>query len=93
MIKPLEGRIFVKQVKAEEVTKGGIYLPETARKKHQEGIVVGVGDGFVTDDGTIVKSKVEVGDKVLFGKHSGDEVEIKGEMFMMLEDKHIMAVV
>lgn len=92
-LKPLADRIVVKAMDAEETTKGGIILPDTAQEKPVEGTIVAAGPGKKTDDGTIIKPEVNVGDKVLYGKYSGTEVTIKGEEYLIMRESDIFAIV
>ena len=75
---PLHDRIIVKPAKAEEVTKGGIIIPDTAKEKPMQGEVVAVGNGRIADDGKLIPMNLKVGDKVLYGKYAGTEVNIDG---------------
>ena len=77
-IRPLGDRILVKRIKEEEKTKGGIIIPDTAKEKPQEGKVVAVGKGKMTEQGKLLAPDVKAGDKILFGKYSGSEVKIEG---------------
>ena len=81
-INPLGDRIVVKPMEAEEKTKGGIILPDTAKEKPVEGSIVAAGPGRKSDDGKVVEMEVKVGDKVLYGKYSGTEVTIDGEEYL-----------
>lgn len=92
-LKPLADRIVVKLVAAEEKTKSGIVLPDTAKEKPQEAEVVAVGPGKVLDNGQRVALEVKVGDKVIFGKYSGTEVKVDGEELLILSEKDILAIV
>ncbi|MCZ6704002.1 MAG: co-chaperone GroES [Ignavibacteria bacterium] len=92
-LKPLADRIVVKAMDAEETTKGGIILPDTAQEKPVEGTIVAAGPGKKTDDGTIIKPEVNVGDKVLYGKYSGTEVTINGEEYLIMRESDIFAIV
>ena len=87
-LKPLADRVIVKPSEAEEKTKGGIILPDTAKEKPIEGTIVAIGPGKVSDDGKIVKPEVKIGDKVLYGKYSGTEITTAGgeELLIMRED-------
>lgn len=95
-IKPLGDRVLIKVLEAEERTKGGIVLPDTAKEKPQEGEVMAVGSGRLLDNGTVKPLEVRVGDRVLFGKYSGTEVALrsgKGEDdLMILREEDILAV-
>ena len=92
-LKPLADRIVVKAMDAEETTKGGIILPDTAQEKPVEGTIVAAGPGKKTDDGTIIKPEVNVGDKVLYGKYSGTEVTVNGKEYLMMRKSDIFAIV
>ncbi|MEO8167408.1 MAG: co-chaperone GroES [bacterium] len=92
-MKPLGDRVIVKPAAAEEKTKGGIILPDTAKEKPVIGEVVAVGPGKVTDDGKKVTPEVKVGDKVLYGKYSGTEVTVEGEEFLIMREADIFAIV
>jgi chaperonin GroES len=92
-IRPLQDRVLVKRVKEEEKTKGGIIIPDTAKEKPIEGKVVAVGNGKVTDKGTVRALEVKKGDVVLFGKYSGTEVKIDGEEHLILREDDILGVV
>lgn len=93
-IQPLADRIIVKPLEAEEKTKGGIVLPETAKEKPQEGKVVAVGKGKIKEDGSIQPLELKVGDKVLYGKYSGTEITTKeGEEVLIMREDDVFAVV
>ncbi|MFH1359556.1 MAG: co-chaperone GroES [Candidatus Omnitrophota bacterium] len=93
-IQPLGDRIVVKALEAEEKTKGGIVLPDTAKEKPQEGKVVAVGKGKVLDNGNIQAPEVKVGDRVLYGKYSGTEITTKdGEELLIMREDDIFAIV
>ena len=92
-IKPLADRVVVKPSEAEEKTSGGIFLPDTAKEKPQEGTVIAVGPGKVSDNGTIVPMEVKIGDKVLYGKYSGTEGTIKGDEHLIMRESDILAVI
>ena len=78
-IRPLHDRIIVERIEEEAKTAGGIIIPDTAKEKPQQGKVIAVGKGKVTEDGKVLGMDVKVGDKVLFGKYSGTEIKIEGE--------------
>ena len=78
-IRPLQDRVIVKRVAEEAKTKGGIIIPDTAKEKPMEGLVVSVGKGKTADDGKLIKPDVKAGDRILFGKYSGTEVKIDGD--------------
>ena len=92
-IKPLADRVVIKPSPAEEKSRGGIILPDTAKEKPVVGEVVAIGPGKVTDDGKKVNPEVKVGDKVLYGKYSGTEVTIEGEEYMIMREADIFAIV
>lgn len=90
--KPLADRVILKPVQAEEMTKGGIVLPDTAKDKPQEGEVVAVGPGRILDNGTKVASELKVGDRVIYSKYSGSEVKIEGEEYLIIRESDVLAV-
>ncbi len=93
-IKPLGDRVVVQPLEAENKTKGGIVLPDTAKEKPQEGKVVAVGKGKVLDNGTAQPLEVKVGDKVLYGKYSGNEITTKeGEELLIMREEDILAII
>jgi chaperonin GroES len=91
-IRPLGDRILVKRIQEEEKTKGGIIIPDTAKEKPQEGIVVAVGKGKTTEDGKLLTPDVKAGEKILFGKYAGSEVKIEGEEHLILREDDILGV-
>ena len=91
-IKPLSDRVIVKAEAAEEKTASGIILPDTAKEKPQEGKVVAVGPGRISDSGNAIKMTVKVGDKVLYGKYSGTEVTVKNEEYLIMKENDIFAI-
>ncbi len=91
-LKPLADRVVVKPVQAEEKTKGGIVLPDTAKDKPQEGEVIAVGPGRILDDGTRLAPEVKVGDRVIYSKYSGTEVKIEGEEHLVVRESDILAI-
>jgi len=93
-IKPLADRVIVKALDAEEKTKGGIVLPDTAKEKPQEGKVVAVGQGKIKDDGGIQSLELKEGDRVLYGKYSGTEITNKeGEELLIMREEDVLAVI
>ena len=93
-MKPLGDRVVIKPLEAESKTKGGIVLPDTAKEKPQEGKVVAVGKGKVLDNGTVQAPEVKVGDKVLYGKYSGNEITTKeGEELLIMREEDILAII
>ena len=91
-IRPLGDRILVKRIQEEEKTKGGIIIPDTAKEKPQEGMVVAVGKGKTTEEGKVIAPDVKKGDRILFGKYSGTEVKIEGEEHLILREDEIVGV-
>jgi chaperonin GroES len=92
-MRPLQDRVIIKRVKEEERTKGGLIIPDTAKEKPIEGLVVAVGNGKVLEDGTVKKLDVKEGDRVLFGKYSGTEVKIDGEEHLIMREDDILGVI
>ncbi len=92
-VKPLADRVLVRPLEAKEVTKGGIVIPDTAKEKPQEGEIVAVGEGRKTDDGKVIALSLKKGDKVLYGKYSGTEINIDGEEYLIIREDDILAVV
>ena len=91
--RPLHDRVVVKRVDAEEKTKGGIIIPDTAKEKPQEGEVIAVGPGGRDESGKVITPDVKAGDKVLFGKWSGTEVVLDGEDLLIMKESDIMGVI
>lgn len=91
--RPLYDRVVVKRVKADDKSTGGLFLPETAKEKPQEAEVIGVGEGKVLDNGARRPVSVKVGDHVLLGKWSGDEVKLDGEELIILKEDEILAII
>ncbi|MFC1481474.1 co-chaperone GroES [Candidatus Neomarinimicrobiota bacterium] len=90
-LKPLADRVIVKAAESEDVTSGGIYLPDTAKEKPQRGEVVAVGPGK-TEDGKVVPMQVKKGDDVLYGKYSGTEVNVDGTDYLIVRESDILAI-
>jgi chaperonin GroES len=91
-MKPLGDRIVIKPAIAEEKTKGGIILPDTAKEKPVIGEVVAAGPGRKSDDGNLIAMEVKVGDKVLYGKYSGTEVIVDGQEFLIMRESDLFAI-
>jgi chaperonin GroES len=91
-LKPLADRVVVKPSVAEEKTKGGIIVPDTAKEKPVWGEVISVGPGKVSDEGKLIALEVKVGDRVLYGKYSGTEVTIDGEEVLIMRESDIFAI-
>lgn len=92
-LNPLADRVVVQPKEAEEKTKGGIILPDTAKEKPVEGTIVAAGPGKTADSGELIKMTVKVGDTVLYGKYSGTEVTIDGEEYLIMRESDIFAVI
>ncbi|MEY4830026.1 MAG: co-chaperone GroES [Planctomycetota bacterium] len=92
-VTPLGDRVLVKRVEADEKTKGGIILPDTAKEKPREGIVISVGNGKLLDNGTRQAMSVKAKDRVLFSSYAGSEIKLDGEELMILGEDEILAVI
>jgi len=90
---PLHDRIIVKPAPAEEVTKGGIIIPDTAKEKPLQGKITAVGKGRTDDNGKLIPMQVKVGDNVLYGKYAGTEITIDGEELLMMKENDVFAIV
>jgi chaperonin GroES len=91
-IRPLHDRILVERLEEQEQMRGGIIIPDTAKEKPQEGKVIAVGTGKVTDDGKRLGLDVKVGDKILFGKYSGSEVKVDDKDYLIMREEDILAI-
>jgi chaperonin GroES len=91
-VRPLSDRILVKRVESETKTKGGLYIPDSAKEKPTEAVVVAVGPGKVRDDGTRRELSVKKGDRVLFGKYDGTEVKIDGDDHLIIRESDVLGV-
>jgi chaperonin GroES len=92
-IRPLQDRVIVKRLEEEEKTKGGIIIPDTAKEKPQEGKVIAVGKGKVTEDGKVIPLDVKAGDRILFGKYAGTEIKVEGEEHLIMREEDILGVI
>jgi len=92
-IRPLQDRVIVKRLEEEEKTKGGIIIPDSAKEKPQEGKVIAVGKGKVTEDGKVIPLDVKAGDRILFGKYAGTEVKIDGEEHLIMREEDILGII
>ncbi len=90
---PLYDRVIVRPSEPEEVTKGGIIIPDTAKEKPMQGEIVAVGNGKMTEDGKVLPLRVKVGDKVLYGKYAGTEIKIDGEDYLIMRESDIFAII
>ncbi|MBT0651821.1 co-chaperone GroES [Geomobilimonas luticola] len=91
-LRPMQDRIIVKRLEEETKTAGGILIPDTAKEKPQQGEVVAVGKGKVTEDGKVLPLDVKVGDKVLFGKYAGTEIKLEGQDYLIMREDDILGV-
>ena len=92
-IRPLNDKIVVKRVEAEEKTKGGIVLPDTAKEKPKEGVVMSLGNGKLLDSGERAKFQVKEKDRVIFSSYAGTEIKIEGQEYLILNEDDVLAVV
>jgi chaperonin GroES len=92
-IRPLHDRILVKRVEEGEVKKGGIIIPDSAKEKPQEGKVIAVGNGRVTEEGKKIPLDVKAGDRILFGKYSGSEVKVEDEEYLILKEEEVLCII
>jgi chaperonin GroES len=92
-IRPLYDRVLVKRVEEESKSKGGLFLPESAKEKPSEGVVLAVGQGRINDKGEIHALVVKEGDRVLFGKYAGNEIKVDGEERLILKESEIFGIV
>ncbi len=92
-IEPLADRVVVRALDDAEEMRGGLYIPDTAKEKPQQGEILAVGPGKLSDEGTRIKPDVEVGQKVLYGKYSGTEVTVDGEELLILRESDILAII
>jgi chaperonin GroES len=92
-IRPLQDRVIVKRIEEEATTKGGIIIPDTAKEKPMEGLVIAVGKGKTTEEGNLIKPDVKAGDRILFGKYAGTEVKIDGEERLIMREDDILGVI
>jgi chaperonin GroES len=91
-IRPLYDRIVVKRIEQQEQMQGGLYIPDTAKEKPQEGEVAAVGKGKRLEDGKVVPLDVQVGDKILFGKYSGSDIKLDGEEYMIMREDEVLGI-
>ena len=91
-VRPLQDRVLVKRVESETRSAGGIIIPDTAKEKPLEGVVIAVGEGKRLEDGSRVAPEVKVGERVLFGKYAGTEIKVDGEDHMILKESDILGI-
>ena len=92
-IRPLNDRIIARRVEDQEQMRGGLFIPDTAKEKPQEGLVIAVGNGKLLENGTRIAIDLKAGDKVLFGKYSGTEIKLDGEEYLILREDDILGVI
>ena len=92
-LEPLHDRIIVQPSEPEEKTKGGIIIPDTAKEKPQQGLVIAVGSGKQTEDGKVLPMQLKKGDKVLYGKYSGTEITVEGEDHLIMRESDVFAII
>ena len=92
-VKPLADRVVVKPLEDAEQMRGGLYIPDTAKQKPQQGEIVAVGQGKVSEDGKRIDMELKVGDKVLYGKYSGTEVTLEDSQYLILREADVLAVI
>ena len=91
-VRPLYDRILIKRVEEEQKTAGGLFIPDTAKEKPQQGLVVAVGNGKIQEDGSLRKLEVKSGDKILFSKYAGNDIKIDGTEHLILKEDDVLAV-
>ena len=91
-VRPLHDRILLKRIEEKESIKGGIVIPDTAKEKPQEGLVVAVGNGKILENGTKLSLEVKEGDRVLFGKYSGSEIKVDGEEYLIIREDEVLGI-
>jgi chaperonin GroES len=92
-LRPLQDRIIVERIDEEEMSAGGIIIPDSAKEKPQEGKIIAVGKGKTGDDGKLVKLDVKKGDRILFGKYSGSEVKLDGSEYLIMREDDVLGVI
>jgi len=92
-IRPLHDRILVQRTEEEQKSKGGIIIPDTAKEKPQEGKVIAVGKGKISDDGKQIPLDVKVGDKILFSKYGGSDIKIEGEEYVIMREDDVLGII
>ena len=91
-IQPLGDRVLVQPIEAKEMKRSGIIIPDSAKEKQQEGLVVATGKGKTTDDGKVLPMDVKAGDKILYGKYSGNEIKLDGEDYLIMHQDDILGI-
>lgn len=93
MIRPLRDRVIVRRLEEQDQMRGGLYIPDTAKEKPQEGEVIAVGNGRILENGTKIALDIKAGDRILFGKYAGTEIKLDGEEFLILREDDVLGVV
>ena len=91
-VRPLHDRLLIRRIEETDSIKGGIIIPDTAKEKPQEGVVVAVGKGKILDDGTRQNLEVKAGDHILFGKYSGTDIKVEGEEYLILREEEVLGI-
>ena len=91
-VRPLHDRLLIRRIEETESIKGGIIIPDTAKEKPQEGVVVAVGKGKILDDGTRKNMEVKAGDHILFGKYSGTDIKVEGDEYLILREEEVLGI-
>jgi len=91
-VRPLHDRLLIRRIEETDSIKGGIIIPDTAKEKPQEGVVVAVGKGKILDDGTRQNMEVKSGDHILFGKYSGTDIKVEGEEYLILREEEVLGI-
>ena len=91
-VRPLHDRIIIKRVEEKESIKGGIIIPDTAKEKPQEGLVIAVGNGKKTEEGKVIPLDVKAGDRILFGKYSGTEIKLDDQEYLILREEEVLGI-
>ena len=91
-IRPLHDRVVVKRIEESETMQGGLYIPDSAKEKPQQGEVVAIGNGKRTEDGKVLSLDVKVGDRILFGKYSGNDIKLNGNEYLIMREDEILGV-
>src|SRR5450432_1319464 len=91
-IRPLHDRVVVKRIEEGETMQGGLYIPDSAKEKPQQGEVIAVGNGKKTDDGKVIACDVKAGDRILFGKYSGSDIKLDGNEYLIMREDEVLGV-
>ena len=91
-VRPLHDRLLIRRIEETDSVKGGIIIPDTAKEKPQEGVVIAVGNGKILDDGTRQNMEVKSGDHILFGKYSGTDIKVEDEEYLILREEEVLGI-